>query len=381
MFTSCQRAVIAVVVGFSSILAAPQPAHAQPQTVSLGINSSGTLSPNYRIEVRNSTAKPIDVTVRQELPRGTTVTTTSPEARPKEGEVTWQLKAPPRSNTTLTSSLTHSGGSTLFSPACAYERDGSRPYSCATAAWTPPPDITPRHAPPWWQQPRTLTIIGASALVGLTLLWGLVAVARRWRRRAAGRSRIGPTTRAPIRGLAPPPAPRRRRRPPAVVVLAFTLLLLALTGALGTRAVVAGADTIQLARQQTGWVGNQTSGPVGAALREDSFEFTVYRIGCQQVGPGTRRCIATVGVHNASGKDGHWHAGLQRAYLPTGSWVSTDEAATREANKGRDMFAEPLAAGQRLLFPLAFTVTSELLPTRIELRSGAFNAGVSVTPV
>ncbi|MEV1287258.1 hypothetical protein [Micromonospora sp. NPDC049679] len=367
----------------SSALAAPQPASADPHTVSLTINSSGQLSPNYRLELRNSTTKPIDVTVRQELPRGTGVTTTSSGGRVGETEVTWQVQAPPRSTTALTTSLTQSGGVTpLLSPACAYENGGNRPYDCSAASWTPPPPIVPANARVWWQQPRNLTIAGLSLLFGVVLIWSFARSLRRRRRRAAGRPPIGPTTRNPARALAPPPAPRRRR-PPAFLVFALGIVLLAAGSAIGTQATVLGAHATGIVGKQRngGWIGEPAAGPVGAVLHEAAFEVTVYRIACQESGRAARRCLATIGLHNVSNNKQLWYAPLQRAYLPTGNWVSTDEAATREVNGGRDFFAEPVASGQRLLFPLVFTVTSDLLPNRIELRSGVFNAGVTVTSV
>ena len=65
-------------------------------------------------------------------------------------------------------------------------------------------------------------------------------------------------------------------------------------------------------------------------------------------------------------------------YLPGGRWVSTDESATRTANLGRDVFADPVAAGSRMVLPLVFTVDGRDPPQQLELRSGVFSAGVRV---
>ncbi|PWR10266.1 hypothetical protein DKT68_09535, partial [Micromonospora acroterricola] len=91
-----------------------------------------------------------------------------------------------------------------------------------------------------------------------------------------------------------------------------------------------------------------------------------------------RRCQATVGVRNVTGDQQPWHGQLQRAYLPGGRWVSTDEPATRAANLGRDVFADPMAAGSRVVLPLVFTVDGRDPPRQLELRSGVFSAGVRV---
>jgi hypothetical protein len=69
---------------------------------------------------------------------------------------------------------------------------------------------------------------------------------------------------------------------------------------------------------------------------------------------------------------------MQRIYLPNGTWVSADGDATRAANGGRDQFQAPVPAGDRRLATLAFTMPAAEPPVRLELRSGAFSAGVSV---
>lgn len=119
------------------------------------------------------------------------------------------------------------------------------------------------------------------------------------------------------------------------------------------------------------------NGTVGVPLRESAFEFTVYRVACDP-GSGARRCQATVGLRNVSPEQQSWHGRLQRAYLSDGNFVSTDEQATRMANQGRDVFAQPVAAGTRMVLPLVFTVIGREPPTQLELRSGVFSAGVRV---
>ncbi|MDI5943828.1 hypothetical protein QLR68_38020, partial [Micromonospora sp. DH15] len=127
------------------------------------------------------------------------------------------------------------------------------------------------------------------------------------------------------------------------------------------------------------WVGTSTSGGIGMPLREQALEFTVYRIACPSASSAAgRQCQATVGVRNLTPEQQTWHGEMQRAYLPGGTWVSTDEAATRLANQGRDVFGQPLAAGSRLVLPLVFTVDGTDRPRQLELRSGVFSAGVRV---
>lgn len=123
--------------------------------------------------------------------------------------------------------------------------------------------------------------------------------------------------------------------------------------------------------------GPGVNGAVGEPLRESAFEFTVYRVACEP-GAAARQCEATVGVRNLTPEQQSWHGRLQRAYLPDGNFVSTDEQATRAANQGRDVFAQPMAAGSRTVLPLVFTVAGKAPPEQLELRSGVFSAGVRV---
>ncbi len=160
--------------------------------------------------------------------------------------------------------------------------------------------------------------------------------------------------------------------PVAAIVLAGTLGAAAWSA---TRRVTA----IDTDSQPTSgaWTGTGVSGALGMPLREDAFEFTVYRMSCEP-GRGARQCQATVGVRNLTREHQSWHGKLQRAYLADGNWVTTDEPATRRANQGRDVFADPLAAGSRVVLPLVFTITGREAPQRLELRSGVFSAGVRV---
>ncbi|TDB67637.1 hypothetical protein E1182_30515, partial [Micromonospora sp. KC721] len=160
------------------------------------------------------------------------------------------------------------------------------------------------------------------------------------------------------------------------VVAVLFVGVVATAGFTATREVSA----IQAGRQPTSgaWVGRSATGTVGTPVREQAFEFTVYRVVCD-TGTGTgRRCQATVGVRNLTPEQQVWHGELQRAYLPGGNWVSADQDATRRLNLGRDVFAQPVAAGSRVVLPLVFTVNGTQRPEQLELRSGVFSAGVRV---
>ncbi|MFG1938661.1 hypothetical protein [Micromonospora tulbaghiae] len=420
----------------------PAPVRPSMPPVSVAVGASGTPAPGYRIEVRNAGSAPVDTMVRQELPNGsraTTVTGGGRASRPagmSAGEVTWRLRLPAKSTTTLHTALSVPGpGRSVTAPTCVYGTDGTRPFDCATATWVgaataPAAQVTA--APAWRRPPVLLAAFTALLVVTAGVVWW--AVWRR-RRRTAARSAATPTgtpgggavhTGAPEGGVpglgmpggagpgqggpgrggpgngmpghsgpaergtvyprtaVPSPASRRRRPPVWLVVGVAAAVLAGVVGAAAWSATqrVAAMDTT---KQPTSgaWVGSSVTGALGQPLRETAFEFTVYRVSCgADVLPpapgGGRPCLATVGVRNLTNEDQTWHGQLQRAYLPSGNWVAADEDATRVANLGRDVFSQPVAAGRRVLLPLVFTMRGDEPPKRLELRSGVFSAGVRV---
>ncbi|MDG4785508.1 hypothetical protein O7626_06090 [Micromonospora sp. WMMD1102] len=190
---------------------------------------------------------------------------------------------------------------------------------------------------------------------------------------------------APVVGRARPaphPAatyrpPRRRPRPPAWAAVGFAALLAVALAGLTAWTGSSQVSAINGDRQPSSgaWIGQTVAGPLGTGLRESAFEFTVYRLVCP---PAPGGCQAILGVRNLTDRSQQWHGTLQRAYLPSGDWVGADVPATQVANAGKDPFAEPVAAGQRMITPLVFASTGAAEPTRIELRSAVFSAGVSV---
>ncbi|WP_444950250.1 hypothetical protein [Micromonospora ureilytica] len=378
------------------------PASAPPQQVTVAVATESSPAPRYRIQVRNVSNSPLETTVRQELPPGSSTTAISGGGRstPAGGsttEVTWRLRLPAHSTTTLGTALAATApGRPLTAPTCAFTSDGSRPYDCATATWqaaaAPAAEVT--EAPPWRRYPVLLAGLAVLLLISAALVW--VWRRRRGRRVTAAALSTGGGAGGDRGTIYPRPAapnPVRRRRTPPVWMLvgAAVVVLAGVVGTAGWTATrqVAAIDT-QKQPTSGAWTGTGVNGALGVPLRESAFEFTVYRMTCGA--PGTagkaagggaapangRRCEATVGVRNVTGDHQPWHSELQRAYLPGGRWVSTDESATRTANLGRDIFADPMAAGTRMVLPLVFTVDGRDPPQQLELRSGVFSAGVRV---
>lgn len=355
-----------------------QPAGTDQELVAVTINEIGQSAATYRVEAVNRTVSPVDVTLRMTVPTSTSVATVGAGGRVDGSEVTWQLSLPANSGRTVTASFRPGGAGTAQTfPVCAYQRDTVRPYDCASARWTPTAGIEAAD-PAWWQRP-SVPLIG-----GLTALTVVAMVGYGWRRRLrehrVDRRRIvTPAGRRVRLPAAAPPAPKRRWRPATPLV--FGLLLAMLTGlaVAAVRTASYGTEVLDRANQApSGWIGAPPAGGFGVLLTEAAFEFTVFRMACTPADGQDRRCVATVGLRNRSDTEQFWYGPLQRAYLPTGDWVGVDEAATRQENGGRDVFAEPVPPGARMLVPLAFTVSGELVPDRLELRSGAFSAGVAV---
>ncbi|MET7947601.1 hypothetical protein [Micromonospora sp. NPDC005324] len=378
------------------------PASAPPQQVTVAVATESSPAPRYRIQVRNVSNSPLVTTVRQELPPGSSTTAISGGGRstPAGGsatEVTWRLRLPAHSTTTLGTALAATApGRPLTAPTCAFTSDGSRPYDCASATWqaaaAPAAEVT--EAPPWRRYPVLLAGLAVLLLISAALVWV-------WRRRRGRRvtaaalstSGGGEGGRGTVYPRPAAPSPVRRRRTPPVWMLvgAAVVVLAGVVGTAGWTATrqVAAIDT-QKQPTSGAWVGSGVNGSLGVPLRESAFEFTVYRMTCGAPGSAGkpdgggaapangRRCEATVGVRNVTGDHQPWHSELQRAYLPGGRWVSTDESATRTANLGRDVFADPMAAGTRMVLPLVFTVDGRDPPQQLELRSGVFSAGVRV---
>ena len=388
----------------------PAPVQMSTPPVTVAMTAANTPAPGYRIQVRNGGNNVVETTVRQELPAGSRATTVTAGGRATPaagsstaGEVTWRLKLPPHSTTTLNTALSRATpGQSVTAPACAYEADGARPYDCATATWadSAAPGTQVAAAPPVWRRPPVLLAALAALLV---VTFGALAWWWSRRRRRSGAASAGTAVTsvgAPtLAGGTADPAQRgtvysrpamparagRRRTPPVWLMVGVAAAVLAgvvLAAAWTATQRVAAIDTT---KQPTSgaWMGRSVTGAVGVPLREAAFEFTVYRVACgagtlPSTSAGGRQCLATVGVRNLTSGEQTWHGQLQRAYLPSGNWVAADEDATRVANLGRDIFAQPVAAGSRVLLPLVFTVHGSDQPKQLELRSGVFSAGVRV---
>lgn len=342
------------------------------------------MSPGYRIHVRNTSRVTVDTTVRQTVPSGASLTSASDGGQSSGREVIWRLFIRAGATTTVSSSFDMTGAQgPVMAPACAYAPNAYMPYDCGTAAWTAPLR-PPDPGPPWWQR-RPNQIAAAAAgvlLLAIVLLWRRLRRRRRLRAQARAEAvRAAYRAADPRRPLIRLRPAQRRLTPPVWVVVPVAMIAVAGMVAAVLWLAISRLDAMDRKSRHpvSAWAGEPVVGEMGTGLREKSFEFTVYRMVCQPpMNQGPRPCLATVGLRNASGTSQLWYGSMQRAYLPNGTWVSVDEAATRAANGGKDVFADPVPAGERLLVPLQFTVPGDAEPNRLELRSGVFPAGVTI---
>ena len=144
-------------------------------------------APRYRIQVRNSGQRAgghhraSGTAARLVADRDQRRRPGHPAAGGSATEVTWRLRLPAHSTTTLGTALAATApGQPLTAPACAFTSDGSRPYDCATATWkaaaAPAAEVT--EAPPWRRYPVLLAGLAVLLLVSAALAVGVATSAR-----------------------------------------------------------------------------------------------------------------------------------------------------------------------------------------------------------
>jgi hypothetical protein len=355
-----RRSVPSFLLLMPAVLLAVPAGPAAAREVSAGVvvraSSSGQDAAVYRVEVRNGTPAPVDLLVRQSVPRGASVAATTPGGAVTPGEVNWALRVEARRTTAVRA--TFAGTGDTFAAACAYGVPDAAPVSCASAAWSAP--RSPVALGPWWRS----WPVGALAAVVVVLVVVLVVVVRHRRSASAASA-----------------ASAVRRGPPLWTV--FLLATAALVGLLAAGAVAAAPRLTSLVgagpSDGDGWVGSAPSGSVGQPLADNAFTFIAYRLSCAPAPGGAgSRCVAVIGATNRSSAQERWHGVLQRLATSDGGWAPVDDAQTAAANGGRDVFAGTLQPGGKVLGQLVFTVPAGRAATELELRSGAFADGVRV---
>lgn len=168
--------------------------------------------------------------------------------------------------------------------------------------------------------------------------------------------------------------PRREMLAIAGAAVAVVLVFAALLGfvALRTKAAVStatGANSVLTSR-------GQEALEIGAPATAGRAEFTVYQWSCASA--EVRQCQAVVSIRNTATSAQPWYRRMQRLHETPEKWVEPDHEATWAANGG-DIFAWPLAPGERRMGTLVFKTTDQDPLSWLELRDGAYPRGVSLS--
>jgi hypothetical protein len=322
---------------------APEPAP-NPVTISVDTVAKGA-DVAYRTVIHNTGSTPVATMITQQLPAGARDATATDGGGIRGDNIQWIVTIPRGGVVTVGSTATTPmPRPTTFSSVCVVGKDGNA-LDCASgvvAATVIPRQPLWRHVLPW---------TAAGLLAMGVLLWG-----GRWAWRHKPKRKPRP---------ARTPQEERPKRHTATAVSASAVALLAtLIGIILMLTPMMKKTLTQMAGSKaSGW--NGTASPLlpGAAVTDHAVEFTMYQVHCTK----DNGCTVVVAARNTSSQPQLFYRSMQRLYTGSDTWVTPDNA---------DDFFQPLAAGARRLVTLHFPLGSKQIPTRLELREGAFARGV-----
>jgi hypothetical protein len=332
-------------------LAAAQPP--SPVTISVDTQAKGA-DVAYRTIVRNTGKTPVATMITQQLPDGAHDPTATDGGGVRGDHIQWTITIPSGGMVVLGSTVTTPmPRPTAFSSICVVGKDGVA-LDCASgvAEAVVPPSL------PMWR--RVLPWAAAGLLALGVLVWAGWSVGRwvwrhwpkRWRRPKQTPQERTPRERTP------------RDRTATAVSAAAVALLAVLSGTLLLLAPLMKKTLNQMAGSKLGgWSGTASALAPGAAVSDHAVEFTMYQANCTK-GNG---CTVVVAARNTTGQDQLFYRSMQRLYTGPDTWVTPDNAGD---------FFQPLPAGERRLVTLHFPLSAGQIPTRLELREGAFARGV-----
>ncbi|WP_020521547.1 hypothetical protein [Catelliglobosispora koreensis] len=347
-------ALLASAFAFAGSPAAADPAPAPPLLVR--IQAAGAEAKvGYSVMLQNTRPDPQTVMVTQSFAEAPTTVSASGEAKVDGGGAQWMaVEVPPLQAVVLsTDAVFPSLSSSARTTVCIAEPHG--PVRDCLVGDLPLAIAQERSSGPF---PWTAVLLWTLAVAAIGA-GGYAAY--RWRDRW-------------IPGLF---AWMRPRRSFLAVVAAAVALVVVSAGILGyvakrTKSAVStatGANSVLTTR-------GQESLQIGLPAMAGRAEFTVYQWFCQNT--ETRRCQAIVSIRNTASSMQPWHRRMQRLHETPQKWVEPDHDATVAANGGSDIFAAPLAAGERRLGTLVFTLPDQEPLSWLELRDGAYPRGVSM---
>ncbi|GIH05787.1 hypothetical protein Rhe02_38540 [Rhizocola hellebori] len=336
-----------------------QPASANPEQpappISIEVNAltrtaSGT---GYVVTVHNNLEVAQQVEVIQRFVQTPSAATASDAGQLQPEGITWLVEVPPQQPRAISSDVTFNGSFTTRSTACIRDVTTKRTLDCATGDLAV--GATEAGAGTNWI-PLALLVIAVGLGAG-GVLWIL---RRRSRWVPALKSFVGEHRDVVVGWVAAF----------AVVVISASAFLY-LTGR--ARSAV---DLQDQPGQAMGWSGQQTALTLGLPASSDKVEFTLYHWACQQLDAGPQ-CLATVAFRNTSKTPQQWVPRLQRLQYADGDWIGADPVLSFVANGSSDLFAAPVAAGERRVATLVYQPAKDKALSRLELRDGAFSRGVA----
>ena len=341
----------------SLLLAQPASAGTEqpPPPVSVEVNalSRGETGTAYVVTVHNNLEVAQQVEVIQRFVQTPAGVTASDEGKLQPEGVTWVIEVPPKQPRAITSDVTFNGSFTTRSTACIRDLATQRTLDCASGDLA----VGATEAGSGFNWIPLILLAMAAVLVAGGVFW-LVRIRGRWMPAVKD---LVTNHRNAVAGWA---------SAFAVVIISASAFLY-LTGR--ARAAV---DLQDQPGRAIGWSGQQTEIAFGLPASSEKVEFTLYRWVCLDFDFGPQ-CIATVAFRNTSDAPQQWFARLQRLQYTDGSWIGADPDLSFIANGYSDLFAAPVAVGERRVATLVYRPAADKTLSRLELRDGAFSRGVA----
>jgi hypothetical protein len=341
----------------SLLLAQPAPAGAEqpppPMSVEVSALTRSDTGTSYVVTVHNNLEAAQQVEVIQRFVQKPSAVNASDAGELQPEGVTWLIEVPAKQPRAITSDVTFDGSFTTRSTACIRDLATLRTLDCASGDLAV--GATEAGSGFNWIPLIFLTLVGLAIVSGF--FW-LVRIRGRWMPMVKGVVKNHPNAVAGWASVF------------AVVVISASAFLY-LTGK--ARSAV---DLQDQPGKAIGWSGQQTEIALGLPASSEKVEFTLYRWVCLDFDFGPQ-CIATVAFRNTSDAPQQWFARLQRLQYTDDSWIGADPDLSFIANGSSDLFAAPVAAGERRVASLVYRPAADKTLSRLELRDGAFSRGVA----
>jgi hypothetical protein len=341
----------------SLLLAQPASAGSEqpPPPVSIEVSalSRSAAGTAYTVTVHNNLDVAQQVEVIQRFVQTPAAVTASDAGQLQPEGITWLIDVPPKQPRAISSEATFNGSFTTRSTACARDVATLLTLDCASGDLA----VGATEAGSAFNWIPLALLAMAVALVAGGVFW-LVRNRGRW---VPWMSKLV----------------TEQRNAVAVWASAFAVVVISAGAFLYLTGHARSAVDLQdRPGRAVGWSGQQTQIALGLPASSEKVEFTLYRWVCLEVDSGPQ-CIATVAFRNTSDAPQQWFARLQRLQYTDETWIGADPDLSFIANGSTDLFATPVAKGERRLASLVYRPDPSKALSRLELRDGAFSRGVA----